>query len=153
MGNLAFKKGEDNYTSFAAIMDKTWIHPDKVQAVLQQGVGHCCAASMLCKLSSSGFWNDKAKVQMFIDELKDKWKTESLLYGEKDPNNKWASPERITLFTCSGFYVLLSPENYPHTKALVAHPDLKKVHSFKNRRLGINPFANDIDLYFMEFDV
>jgi hypothetical protein len=90
---------------------------------------------------------------MFIDELKALWKADALLYTEKNPADQWSVKERITLFTCSGFYVLLSPENAMFTRALVAHPDLKKVHSFKNRRNGVNPFANDIDLYFMEFDV
>ena len=109
------------------------------------GVGHCCATSMIGNLRPhSGFWHDIARVDSFIKVFHDKWKTQSELYDKKY--------ERLSVFIICGFYVLLSDETRAFDAGIRNNPQFTKVHSFYNRRNGPDSASgNEISLYFINF--
>lgn len=109
------------------------------------GVGHCCAASMIGNIRSYGlWWNSVANVDAFIKIFHDKWRTQSELYDKKY--------ERLSVFIISGFYVLLSNETHEYDAGIRNNPQFTKVHSFYNRRSGPDyPAGNEISLYFINF--
>jgi len=143
MSSLTFSKAvggtSRGYLREIVVKDGT-----QVICELEQAVGHCCGATMLSQLTYHGFWNDKQKVQMFIDDLKSKWKQADTF---RDPTTTGA----LSCFTIAGFFVFLSVETAGHDKALREHPDLKKITSFRNKSNGPGIHGNTISLYQMEF--
>ena len=139
---FTFGHGEDGYTKGFYMYDETGHKLCHVTS----SIGHCCAASTIGALSMYGFWNNPEKVDAFIAFFRKQWKEQGLIRNE----NKHS----LHIFTISGFYVFLSPETINFDGALRNHPNIQKVHSFKNKRGGPQDdysFNNTIDLYFLEF--
>lgn len=138
---FSYRAGEDGYARSLNLYEGT----SRI-CNITQSVGHCCAATMVGSLTPYGFWEKKTKVNDFIADMKRHWKQQQVFLDDNQ--------SRLSLFNISGFYVLLSPETAGFDKALRNHPDIVKVHSFKNKRSGPRAdysFTNTIDLYFMEF--
>jgi hypothetical protein len=139
---FTFGKGEDGYTRGFNMYDETGHRLCHVTS----SIGHCCAASTIGALSMYGFWNNTKKVDSFVKFFRKQWKEQALM-RDKDGGAQH-------IFVVSGFYVLLSVETAGFDKALRNHPNIQKVHSFKNKRGGPRDdytFNHTIDLYFLEF--
>jgi hypothetical protein len=137
-----FGHGEDGYTKGFNMYDET----GQRLCHITSSIGHCCAASTIGSLSQFGFWNDDKKVDAFVAFFRNKWEEQEMIRN--------ADHTSLHLFIISGFYFLLSPETRNCDKALRNHPNIQKVHSFKNKRSGPRDdysYCNTIDLYFLEF--
>ena len=137
-----FGPGEDGYTKGFNMYDEK----GHKLCHITSSIGHCCAASTIGGLSMYGFWNYAKNVDAFIAFFRKQWKEQQLIRSKEN------YPQHV--FVISGFYILLSPETCGHDKALRNHPNIQKVHSFKNKRGGPRDdysFNNTIDLYFLEF--
>ena len=150
MSNIFFGPGSDMYSRLVSVQVENTGEMAKFSkghqiCTIEQGVGHCCAASMLGNLSCHGFWKDADKVESFLERLRNLWKKQDCFFS---PDHR----QQLSVFVISGFYVLLSPETESYDCALRNHPKIKKVHEFYSRRQGPNEeLGNLISLYFMEF--
>jgi hypothetical protein len=138
-----FESGEDGYTKGFNVYDETGHRLCHVTS----SIGHCCAASTIGSLSMYGFWDDDKKVDAFIAFFRKQWEEQELIRSTENNNS-------LHVFIISGFYILLSQETQFSDKAIRNHPNVQKVHSFKNKRCGPRDdysYQNTIDLYFLEF--
>ena len=117
-----------------------------VQAIIQQGVGHCCGSTFLSKLSPYGFWNSVENVEFFIKSLRQPIAEDS----ERQPG--WQPRDEFGTSRCSwavrSFYVHLSSQTARYDQGIRKHPNAKLVHTFKN--YASSRYGNDVDLYFVE---
>ena len=142
---LVTKQGVDVYQRTMDVGFATEKHGFVRLCNVTNGIGHCCAASMIGNLTSYfGFWNSIEKVDKFLDFFRDKWEKQ-----EEHIDDKY---NRLSCFIISGFYVLLSPETYSYDAGIRKNPQFTKVHSFNNRKFGPDhDDGNQIDLYFINF--
>jgi len=88
----------------------TGIARDTVLCIIENGIGHCCKVSTLCRFSLHGWFNVSENITMLLDFLTDKAHV-----------SDWGFKE-ILIFS--------APESEPATVALLEHSRLKKVYEF-----------------------